>query len=494
MDRALGRRGHLPLRPRPPRARRSSPSTRRRPPCRGRCTSATSSATPTPTSSRATGACAARRSSTPWAGTTTAWPTERRVENFFGVRGDADLAYDPSSSSRPTSPAQGEGRDLAQELRRALPAPHGARRGVLQARLSARLGSSIDWTMEYTTVSAQAPGDQPARVPPDARARRGLLHRRAHALGRRLPHRGLPGRAGRQGAPRPLPPRALRPSRRRGTVRSRPRGPSCSRAASRSSRTPTTRATPTLFGTTASSRRSSASAVPVLAHELADPDKGTGIAMICTFGDITDVTWWRELEPPDARADRPRRAVPARRPSASATSPRDDPAAANALYAAARGQDRQPGARGGRRRAARQRRPDRRARRRSPTRSSSTRRASGPLEIVTSRQWFVRHARAPRRAARARRGAGLAPRLHAPPLPLVGRGAQRRLVDLAPALLRRALPRLVPGRRRGPRRLRRADRWPTRRRLPVDPSSGRPRRATTSPSAASPAASSATPT
>ncbi len=38
--------------------------------------------------------------------------------------------------------------------------------------------------------------------------------------------------------------------------------------------------------------------VPVLAHHLADPEKGTGIAMICTFGDVTDVTWWRELNLP----------------------------------------------------------------------------------------------------------------------------------------------------------------------------------------------------
>ncbi len=38
--------------------------------------------------------------------------------------------------------------------------------------------------------------------------------------------------------------------------------------------------------------------VPVRAHELADPEKGTGIAMICTFGDTTDVTWWRELDLP----------------------------------------------------------------------------------------------------------------------------------------------------------------------------------------------------
>jgi len=38
--------------------------------------------------------------------------------------------------------------------------------------------------------------------------------------------------------------------------------------------------------------------VPVRAHPLADPAKGSGIAMICTFGDTTDVTWWRELNLP----------------------------------------------------------------------------------------------------------------------------------------------------------------------------------------------------
>ncbi len=37
------------------------------------------------------------------------------------------------------------------------------------------------------------------------------------------------------------------------------------------------------------------SRVPVVAHPLADPEKGTGVAMICTFGDTTDVVWWREL-------------------------------------------------------------------------------------------------------------------------------------------------------------------------------------------------------
>ena len=38
--------------------------------------------------------------------------------------------------------------------------------------------------------------------------------------------------------------------------------------------------------------------MPVLAHPLADPEKGSGIAMICTFGDTTDVVWWRELQLP----------------------------------------------------------------------------------------------------------------------------------------------------------------------------------------------------
>jgi valyl-tRNA synthetase len=36
----------------------------------------------------------------------------------------------------------------------------------------------------------------------------------------------------------------------------------------------------------------------VRAPALADPEKGSGIAMICTFGDVTDVVWWRELKLP----------------------------------------------------------------------------------------------------------------------------------------------------------------------------------------------------
>jgi valyl-tRNA synthetase len=35
--------------------------------------------------------------------------------------------------------------------------------------------------------------------------------------------------------------------------------------------------------------------VPILAHHLAEPQKGTGAVMVCTFGDATDVMWWQEL-------------------------------------------------------------------------------------------------------------------------------------------------------------------------------------------------------
>ncbi|MDE0844862.1 MAG: valine--tRNA ligase [Actinomycetota bacterium] len=52
-----------------------------------------------------------------------------------------------------------------------------------------------------------------------------------------------------------------------------------------------------LFGTTVTTPIFGVE-IPVCSHELADPEKGTGIAMVCTFGDTTDVTWWRELNLP----------------------------------------------------------------------------------------------------------------------------------------------------------------------------------------------------
>lgn len=33
--------------------------------------------------------------------------------------------------------------------------------------------------------------------------------------------------------------------------------------------------------------------VPLIADEAVNPEKGTGVVMCCTFGDTTDIEWWR---------------------------------------------------------------------------------------------------------------------------------------------------------------------------------------------------------
>lgn len=38
--------------------------------------------------------------------------------------------------------------------------------------------------------------------------------------------------------------------------------------------------------------------VPLLADDLVNPDKGTGLVMCCTFGDQTDILWWRKHQLP----------------------------------------------------------------------------------------------------------------------------------------------------------------------------------------------------
>ena len=88
----------------------------------------------------------------------------------------------------------------------------------------------------------------------------------------------------------------------------------------------------------------------------------------------------------------------------------------------------------------------------------------------------------------------LVARLHAGPLRELGQRPHRRLEHHPPAVLRRAVPGLVPDRRRRRRRLPRARSWPTRPTLPDRPDHRRRRPATTSPSATSPAGSPPIPT
>jgi len=124
--------------------------------------------------------------------------------------------------------------------------------------------------------------------------------------------------------------------------------------------------------------------VPVVAHPLAEPGKGTGIAMVCTFGDTTDVTWWRELELPVRPIMGPDGRLLAEAP------PGLDSAPARAAYAEIAGLT----ANAARRRITElleqsgeligEPRPTRHA-------VKFFEKGDRPLEIITTRQWYLRN-------------------------------------------------------------------------------------------------------
>ena len=124
--------------------------------------------------------------------------------------------------------------------------------------------------------------------------------------------------------------------------------------------------------------------VPVLAHPLAQPDKGSGIAMICTFGDVTDIIWWRELDLPEPHHPRQGRAHRGRRSGCDRDGCRE-----GGVRGACRpdGLQRQEA----RRRAA----PGvRRAHRRPEPFTHPVKfyeKGDRPLEIVSTRQWYLRN-------------------------------------------------------------------------------------------------------
>jgi valyl-tRNA synthetase len=124
--------------------------------------------------------------------------------------------------------------------------------------------------------------------------------------------------------------------------------------------------------------------VPVLAHHLADPAKGTGIAMVCTFGDSADITWWREL-------DLPARPVVGRDGRLSPGPPAAISSRAGlAAYAQLAGKT---SAQARKRVATLLRESGDLAAEPEPARHAVNfyERGSQPLEIVTSRQWYIRN-------------------------------------------------------------------------------------------------------
>ena len=177
--------------------------------------------------------------------------------------------------------------------------------------------------------------------------------------------------------------------------------------------------------------------VPVVAHHLADPEKGTGIAMICTFGDTTDVVVVARAAAADPRHPRYRRPVQgraARRAHAPRASVAYEQIAGRNAKQAQKIVVEQLHASG-----------ELEGEPRPITHPVKFfEKGERPLEIVTSRQWYLRNGgrdldlRAELLALGTR--AALASAAHARALRHLARRAERRLARQPAALLRRAVP------------------------------------------------------
>ncbi|GAA1662683.1 valine--tRNA ligase [Fodinicola feengrottensis] len=120
--------------------------------------------------------------------------------------------------------------------------------------------------------------------------------------------------------------------------------------------------------------------VPVKAHHLADPAKGSGIAMVCTFGDTTDVVWWRELDLPMRTVFRPDGRFAAQAPAGVDSGAYEQLAGATAYTARERvvAMLRASG--------------DLVGEPRTVTHAVKFyEKGDKPLEIITSRQWYIRN-------------------------------------------------------------------------------------------------------
>ena len=223
-------------------------------------------------------------------------PTERRVQNYFGVRCDPGLPYDPAFQppETPPKPAVSISRPNFIELCARLTADD---EQVFEG-LWRQLGLSVDWSLTYATIGRRAQRvSQLAFLRLLARDRAYQLEAptlwdvdfRTAVAQAELEDRERPGAYHRLRFAR-----TDRPGEFVEIETTRPElVPACVALVAH----PDDERYQPLFGRTVLTPLFRVP-VPVRAHELADPAKGSGIAMICTFGDVTDVTWWRELALP----------------------------------------------------------------------------------------------------------------------------------------------------------------------------------------------------
>ncbi|GAA4732631.1 valine--tRNA ligase [Pedococcus ginsenosidimutans] len=313
-------------------------------------------------------------------------PTEKRVQNYYGVRGDATLPYVEGLEP----PHRGDAKSL--KAADTLPI---SRRNFIELcdeltvkdeeafeSLFRRMGFSLDWDISYRTI------DDHSRATAQQAFLRNLARGEAYqseapglwdvtfqtaVAQAELEARDYPGayhRVAFHGADGPIHIETTRPELIPAVV-ALIAHPDDERYAA-------------LFGTTVTSPLFGVE-VPVVAHPAAEPDKGAGIAMCCTFGDLTDVLWWRELQLPTrsiiTRSGRIQQEVPewvAGGPGealfAEHVAGRTTFSAREAIVAALRESgdlDGEPKA--------------------TQRKANFYERGEKPLEIVTSRQWYIRN-------------------------------------------------------------------------------------------------------
>jgi valyl-tRNA synthetase len=222
-------------------------------------------------------------------------PTERRVQNYYGVRCDPSLPYDPDFTP-PEKPDPKRQVPISRpnfvELCETLVEED---EKVFEA-LWRRLGLSVDWNETYTTIGPKAQQvSQTAFLRNFARGEAYLQEAptmwdvtfQTAVAQAELEARDYPGAYHRVAFHRldgsPIHIETTRPELIPSVVALIAH--------------PDDERYQELFGTTVTSPVFGVE-IPVLAHPAAEPDKGAGIAMCCTFGDLTDVQWWRELNLP----------------------------------------------------------------------------------------------------------------------------------------------------------------------------------------------------
>ncbi len=220
-------------------------------------------------------------------------PTERRVQNYYGVRCDPSLPYDegfqpPAKLGKDQQPVS---RRNFVELCERLTAEDEA----AFEQLWRRVGLSVDWSNVYRTISEAS----------RATAQRAFLHNlaRGEAYAQEAPtlwdvtFRTAVAQAELEDRERPGAYHRISFHSADGPVFIETTRPELLPACVALVAHPDDERYQPLFGSTVRTPLFDVE-VPVVAHRLAEPGKGSGIAMICTFGDLNDVTWWRELQLP----------------------------------------------------------------------------------------------------------------------------------------------------------------------------------------------------